>query len=235
MNRPVYLLPVWDTITAAWDNIHGSKKSFWASLCIFFLIMFGFGILEGLSEGAPVIAWLFKSVANFIAYLIHLSMIYMGIKCAQNQPINFKMMFHTFDINIALRLIGLYALQFLLYLVPVIIGATGYWCTSLSGVLLHIFGLLLIAASVIFSLLLTVRISLSAAFVLDQNLRPWLAISKSLEATRGNFWSLIGLYILQLIIILASILPLLIGLIWTIPLTLTCYGMAYKRLRPNAQ
>src|SRR5205085_143591 len=97
-----------------------------------------------------------------------------------------------------------------------------------SGVSMVGWALLTIIAFAAFYLL--VRLMLSIAFVLEQNVNPWRAIVLSFHATRCNFWRLFGWYIAIWIIMMISIIPLGIGLIWTLPLIYISYGMIYKTL-----
>jgi uncharacterized membrane protein len=76
-----------------------------------------------------------------------------------------------------------------------------------------------------------IRISLSIGFVLDKEISPWNAIKLSFKATANHFWRLIAILILVNIIVLASSIPAGLGLIWTLPLAVICYGMIYKRLQ----
>ena len=235
MENRVYLLPVWDTITTAWDKVHGSKSTVWASLILLALILFGIGILEGMFEAIPPLSMAIRIIGNAITYLINVSLIYIGIKCAQGAPINFKMMFHAFKQSVLLRIAGLYILQALVLAIPAVIAAGGYGLLIAGNAALIMLGILLLIAAFIASMIFVIRVSLSVGFVMDQQLGPWLAIKSSFAATRGNFWNLVGLFILQSIIVMASVIPLGIDLIWTIPLCLIAYGVMYQRLTQNAE
>lgn len=234
MENRVYLLPVWDTITTAWEKVHGAKKTFWASLLLLALIMFGLGIVEGIFEALPGIPVMIRALSNAITYLINVSLIYIGIKRAQNLPINYKMMFHAFHKDVFLRIAGLFILQALILAIPAALAAAGYGLLIAGNIIFTLLGISLLLASYIASIVLLIRIGVSVGFVMDQQLNPWHAIKSSFAATRGNFWNLVGLFLLQLLIATASAIPLGIGLIWTIPLCLITYGVIYQRLRQNA-
>lgn len=226
-------LPVWDTLNAGWAKTAGSKASFWGAIGILAAIMFGIGVLEGMTSKWWGISGLFQIIGNILGYFMQLGLIYIGITRAKDLPINYKMMFFTFDLQLALRLIGLYILQTLIFLIPIAVGAAGVFLYMMGNMLATIIGVLLIIASIVGTALLAIRLSLSMAFVLDAADAPVAAIKKSLAATDGNFWSLIGLYILQILILIVSAIPLGIGLIWTIPFSLITYGLVFKTLRNN--
>ena len=98
-------------------------------------------------------------------------------------------------------------------------------------------GILLTILGVLSLIYITVRICLAAACVLDKGMNPWAAITSSFAMTRANFWRLVALFILQNIIVIVSLIPLLLGLIWTLPLSLILYGTIYQflSLRPQVQ
>ncbi len=227
-------LPVWETITSAWEKTSGTKGSFWAGLGILFAIMFGIGILQGLTEqGAPAVSFVFSVIGNVVGYFCQLGLIYMGIRRAKGDSIDFKLMFYPFNLQLALMLVGLYILQILIFIIPGAIAGLGIFLASTNEGILSILGVLLIIPAILGVLVIGIRLSLSMAFVLDTGSSPVNAIKSSLKATNGNFWNLVGLFLLQVIIIGISMLPLGIGLIWTLPFGFICYGLIYQRLRIN--
>ena len=233
MSEQAFVLPVWDTINTAWTKVSGTKKTFWAAIGILAAIMFGIGLLEGITEKAWAISGFLQIIGNVLGYFLQLGLVYIGITRAKDMPINYKMLFATFDLQIALRLVGLYILQTLIFLIPVIIGALGIMLYMTDNIAMQGFGVILIIASGICTIIIAVRLSISIAYVLDADEAPLAAIKKSLAATNGNVWHLIGIYLLQLLILGISVIPAGIGLIWSLPFLLICYGMIYKQLRVN--
>jgi hypothetical protein len=234
MSDQAYQLPVWDTISTAWNKVYGAKASIWGALAVMFAIMFGLGILQGLFEDTPAIGFIISILSSLLGYLIQLGLIYMGIKRAQELPINFKLMFYAFDFEVASRLIGLYIMQILIFIVPVAIGALGFGLSTMGGAS-ALLGILLIAVATLSGIFIAIRMSVSIGFALDQGVGPIIAIKKSFSATRNSMLNLLGLYILQSIIIGISAIPLGIGLIWTLPWSLVCLGVVYTRLAPQTQ
>lgn len=226
-------LPVWDTINSAWTKVSGSKSTFWGAIGIVAAIMFGIGILEGMTEKWWAIAGLLQIIGNVVGYFLQLGLVYIGITRAKDIPINYQMVFNTFDLQLALRVIGLYILQTLLFIIPVAVGGAGVFIYAMGGIM-GALGAILVVVSIIGSIVLAIRLSLAIAFVLDAASAPLEAIKKSLSATDNNFWSLLGIYLLQFIILIVSMIPAGIGLIWSLPLVLICYGLIYKQLRVNA-
>lgn len=226
-----YQLPISDTLRAAWDKVTGSKKSFWAALGIVFAIMFCFGLAEGLSEAMNATAFqIMKFLGRVISYFLQLGLLYMGICRAKDKPLRYDLVFCAFTIDQAFRIIGLYLLELVLFIIPAVLilaGATLYSMTFVGSVIL---GSFLVVLAVIAIITIAVRLMLSVGLVLDQAMSPWSAIKTSFRLTEGNAFRLIALVIIQLAIVAVSVIPLGLGLIWTIPFSLIGYGVIYQRL-----
>lgn len=235
MSGQVYILPVGSTITSAWEKIYGAKKTFWAALGLLFVIMFSIGFLEGLTEPLSIVSGALKVIGNILGYFLQLGLIYIGIKHAKDMPINYKMLFAVFHLDYILRLVGLYILQTLIFIAPILIGALGIFLFILGNAITMTLGILLCITAFIVMVILAIRLSMSMAYVLDMKSSPLAAIKNSFTATRENFWNLLGIFLLQVLIVLVSIIPLGIGLIWSIPFLFTCYGLIYKQLSVNVQ
>ncbi len=234
MTGQVLELPVKSTIHAAWEKTSSALGTFWAGIGIMFVITFSIGLLVGLTEQLPTLSGFFTVTGNLFGYFLQLSLIYIGITRAKDLPINYKMVFFTFKLDTALHLIGLYILQTLIFLIPVTIGVIGYILFNTGGVLLMMLGALIFIAAFLLAVCFAISLSLSMAFLLDTASGPLASIKKSLHATRLHFWNLGAIYLIMLGIILVSAIPFGLGLIWTLPLSMICYGLIYKRLSNNA-
>lgn len=225
-----YHLPVWDTITTAWEKVSGSKASFWGATLLIILISMAFGLLGALcqyvfSAGEGVIHF----ISSFINFFLQMGIIYMGIRRAQDLPFSYKDMFYPFRLDLIIKLIGLYILKILIMLpfalVMVITIATG----ASKGTLVAINTLLALAALYLF-----VRLTLAAAYLLDRSVGSWQSIVLSFNATRSNFWRLFATFFILGLIYVLGIITLFIGFIWILPLGFILYGLIYKRLSVNA-
>lgn len=234
MVEPTYLLPIWDTITHAWHKVHGSKKTMWGAIVVILLIGMGLGIIAAIVEYfIPIIGPVVQVIISIVNFLLILGLMYIGIRRASDLPISYKMIFHAFNSPITLNAIGLYILQGLIFIIPILMmfsatllyASTMPFATTLS-ILLYLVGL-------IATIYLAFRLYVAMAFVLDQNAGPIDAIKHSFKVTRGNVLRLFGLVIIEIIIFFISALPLLIGVIWTLPFIYILYGLTYKRLMVN--
>ncbi|TAK77166.1 MAG: hypothetical protein EPO11_03025 [Gammaproteobacteria bacterium] len=232
----LYVLPVGETLGKAWDTTKGSKKSFWAALALLFLIAVGIGILQGIAKSLlPPLGFAIVIIGQLIIFLLQIGLLYMGIQRAAGSPISYRLMFRTFDMNLASRIITYYILQMLILILPAIL-------IFLAALLSHAYpdipGMsILVAAFYVVGgagfLYLSIRMMMGMAFVLDKAANPWEAVKSSFQITRGNFWSLLFLLIAQFIIFTISAIPFGIGLIWTLPFIFVLYGTIYKGLLLN--
>jgi hypothetical protein len=227
--NPHYELPVWDTIKASWSKVYGSKGTFWIAIVVAFIVIFALGMIDGvLKSSAPTIEPIYAFVMQVVTYLIDMGIVYLGIRRAMDLPIAFDQMFRGFQGSLPWKIIGLYILQVLICILPIILMVT-------SIMLYPIFGTALL--SVIFFIVgffgiiyLSVRLMMSMGYVLDKEMGPVDAIKASFHATGSNFWNLVAIFLIQTIILAILALPLGIGLIWGLPFAFINYGMIYKSI-----
>ena len=123
MSSATHRLPVLDTISLAWSKVKGSKKSFWAAIFLSLVILLIFSTITGLTHEYinKLLGNILSIIFQIIFNLLVMGVIYIGIKRAMELPISYRLMFRGIELNIALKLIGLYILKFIIYLLPVII------------------------------------------------------------------------------------------------------------------
>lgn len=235
-NNPT-ILPITDTIKESWQAVSGAKSTYWTGMIVAFLITFSLGFVASsfiyLPKPAEIILRLFM---QFIGFLMQMGLVYMGIKRARGEPIDSKLIFYAFDRGIMLRLIGVYCLQFLILGIPIALFLTVSALPAIIGFPgISIIALIINIIIGVAFFIISFRMMLSVGFVLDKHSTPVIAIKQSFEATKNSVWQLIGLVLLQTMIIIVSAIPLGIGLIWTLPLSIIIYGMIYKKLLVNVQ
>jgi uncharacterized membrane protein len=87
-----------------------------------------------------------------------------------------------------------------------------------------------------FLLLVIPGIYLSIAYVLalplvvEKNLSPWQALEASRKAVSKNWFTVLGFMIVMSLVVFISVLPLGIGLIWTMPMLMIAYGIMYRNM-----
>lgn len=223
-------LPIWETIGLGWEKVKGAKATIWGALIIFFVIGLGLGVLSSLSEHIHIGLYVITAIAaQLIQLLLQFGLYYIGVRRAADQPISYDLMFKTFSWEMLWKIVCFVVLALLFVYIPFfIILAIGAGL----GMVLNVQGLLWLAAllGIIWIFYAGARISLGIGLIPDKGLSGLEAFKKSFELTKSYTLQIIGIYLMALIIIAISALPLLIGLIWTLPWSLVLYGVVYQRL-----
>lgn len=238
MNETIKL-PIGDTLSTAWKKTYGAKASLWASFGLMAVVLIVLAVLSSWYEkSAPTLSMGISIIGQIISYLLWMGVFYIGIQRAANLPISYNLMFRALEFNIALRLIGLYLLQIVIFIPFVILSIISIvflfaLTRHTSPALMLTIMLLFYVAINIAAIFIFARLMLAAGFVLERGSNPWQAIKLSFQATKGQVLRLCLLFLLQIIIVVISAIPLFIGLIWTLPFTYILYGAIYKTLSVN--
>src|SRR5579883_454491 len=113
MSQHIKFLPIWGTVTAAWQQLKGAKRSIWAAIFISFIILAMLNLIDLLLENraGELFLILFSLVQAAIQYLLIAGVNYLGIKRAQGFPISYRMMFYPFKADVTIKALGLMILK----------------------------------------------------------------------------------------------------------------------------
>jgi uncharacterized membrane protein len=100
----------------------------------------------------------------------------------------------------------------------------------LTVILLYIMVVIGFVLLIIPGIYLTVAYGFALPLVVDKNLGAWEALEASRKAVTHHWFKFFGLYLVLLLIMFVSAIPLGIGLIWTIPLIMIAYGILYAKM-----
>ena len=114
-------------------------------------------------------------------------------------------------------------------IVSFIAGFTGYALGGLSGVVIAIVGLIVLAM-VLALIYLSIRVMLAPYAIADTNANPIEALKRSWHLSAGRFWPLFGLSIFTGILNLIGMFALGIGMIFTIPASYVVLAHYYEQL-----
>lgn len=237
MTTLVKKLPIWQTLGEAWRKVKGTKRTFAAAIVLLLLIEMGLGSIEFIfkltlssfyinSLFLGIIYVLLILINNIIACLIRSGLLYIGIQRTFNQPIRYTQLFHTFQFHLAWKLIVFFIFE-MLYFVALL----GF----LVNISLSFPELLFWTLGYLTALYFSVRLSLGVGFVLDQKVGLWQAIKMSFQATQSNFFRLVLISLIKHSFLILSLIPLGLGLIWSLPFSIILYGTIYKTLRQTHQ
>lgn len=196
-------------ITEAWEKTDGVKWPFQIALSIYgaVYLLVGIGVpfvLSGFTLEFAGWAEVIGSLLNLaVAYPVMAGVMMMGLNRAAGRPVYYQMSLQFFTQALPI---------FILMVVMTIMASLGF-------LLLIIPGMYLIIAYM-FALLL----------MLDKNMGPWEALETSRKAVTHHWFKIFGIVLVMSVIMMISILPLGIGLIWTLPMMYIMNGLLYQRI-----
>ncbi|MCQ4345975.1 hypothetical protein NGA35_00735 [Pseudomonas stutzeri] len=199
----------------AWRNTCGIKWPIVAGFLAFYALLFvtafmlaflliAAGLLgrDGLLAG-PLGQLLLAVSVGALTYPILAGMLMVGIRRAARQPVDPGMVFGCFGQVLPLAVTG-----------------------TLVTLFVYLGSLLLILPGIY----LGVAYLLAMPLVAERGLSPWQAMQASRRAIAQHWLKVFGLLLLLGLILLASALPLGIGLIWSLPWAVAAIGVLYREI-----
>lgn len=212
-----YQFAVGEALSEAWALTDGAKWTFNIASSIYFVVylvvmvvtsLILFGSLKSMGpNGDPSVGAGLSTLQNLIVLAVAMPMSagiwMMGIRRAVGAPIAAGQVLGYF--HKVLPLLATYLLMMLL----VVIGF----------ILLIIPGIYLLIAYM-----------LALPLVVEKNLGPWQALEASRKAVSKRWFEILGFGIVIGLINIAGAIPLGIGLIWTMPMTVIATGVLYRNV-----
>lgn len=196
-------------LSKAWELTSGVKAPIWGGLLITYGVTFvlisvlaTLIVLTGASEDG-LLNRLGELGSSFLSVLFTAGLMFMGVKRATGRQVVWKDVFSGFDMTGKVLIAGI-----------------------LQGVLVIIGFMLLILPGIY----LMIGYLLTFPLIIDRKMSPWQAMEASRKAIHKVWWRIFGLYIITILIIGISAIPLGIGLIWTAPMAVILCGVVYNYL-----
>lgn len=194
----------------AWQKTCGVKGPVWGAAFMIFLVIFAVGIggwllsstLGGDGDNVALSAAL-QITLTVALYPFMAGVMMIGIRHSVGLPVNWKLAFGYFS-----------------FLVPVVVA-------SLLVTVLTFVGFLLL---VVPGLYLTFAYMLVIPLVVDKGMGPWQAMEASRQAVHRCWFKVFGLYFVMVLIYLVSMIPLGLGMIWTLPMFVMVNAILYREL-----
>lgn len=199
----------------AWQRVKGTKGIIFGGFVIFYIAMVivttilgailgALGILSETNAISLVIGQFAISIfGSALTYPLLAGLNMVGIRRAADQPVAFNDIFSTLGRFVPLMLTAL-----------------------LMTVLVYVGTLLLIIPGIY----LGVAYLLAIPLVAERGLSPWQALETSRKAISQHWFKAFFLFLVLGLIMAISIIPLGIGLIWTMPLFVISVGVLYRTI-----
>lgn len=201
-----YDFSITGVIKAGFDKAEGNKLTFIGAFFIYIIIaVIVEVILEVIfPEAESPINVLIKSILALpITLPIMVGLTMLGVKRARDESLNVSSIFDYFN------KLGPILLAYIVMLVMLVLG----------------FLLLIIPG-----IYLAVSYTFVYPLVVDKGLDVWEAMELSRKTVSKQWFKFFGLGIVSGLIIIISIIPLGIGLIWSLPAVYIVYGLMYRNL-----
>lgn len=101
---------------------------------------------------------------------------------------------------------------------------------AITAILMYIFIIIGFLLLVIPGIYLTVAYYMAMPLVIEKNMGPWEALETSRKAISKRWFAVFGLVFCLVFINLVGIIPLGIGLIWTLPMSVIAFGILYRNM-----
>lgn len=207
-----YEFEIGKTISEAWERTSGSKGAIWIALILYTVVVgisavifqniLGYQAENPLAKGWTILI-VYQLLQNFVSLPLLAGFMMVAIKLAVNTPVK-----PTEVVQYFRKIVPLIGTMLLMYVLIAI-------------------GLVLL---VIPGIYLMIAYGMALPLVVEKNLSPWQALEASRKAITHRWFSVFGFYLLLSLILLVSIIPLFIGLIWALPLAMLAFAILYRNM-----
>jgi len=204
---------VGELIKEAWQKTKGAKASVWGAVIAMLVVVSGIvfggmaafqayykGLDPNITMGATCGVQL---VANWFSMIMTGGIMLIGVRHALEQRVSWKMVFAGFSKAFSMTMA---------LILQIILISIGFLLLVIPGIYL------------------SVGYALVLPLILDKGMGPWEALETSRKAIHKKWWTVLGLYLVMVLIYIVSMIPLGLGLIWTIPMFFVLTGVLYVRL-----
>lgn len=211
-----YDFDIIEMVKAGWERIDGVKQQFVIGFAIYIAIAIVVQLLLGLlfPQGTQLEPnYLNQQIVGILSYPvlmpIMVGIMMMAIKYSRGEEVNFKSVFEYYHLTGKL---------------------------ALAGILIYIMTMIGILLLVLPGIYLSVAYAFALPLIVDKDMEVWAAMEHSRKTVTKHWFKVAGLMGLLSIIMFISIIPLGVGLVWSVPLMfVTLYGLAYPIMFEGAE
>ena len=199
-----------EVLRTASEKQVGFKFNCIVALLIYFAISFAIVLVQEATVGTTgdVAASLFGIIINLIMIPLGLGLGLMGIRRAAGRDTPVSTLWEPY--NQAIPLIVMAVLMTILIVI-------GFFLLVLPGIYLSI------------------AYSFAPYLIIEKKMGVWEALETSRKAITEYWWRYFGLMLVGLLIVIIGSIPLLIGLIWVIPIVVIATGEVFKKTFGNSE
>ena len=199
-----------EVLKTASEKQVGFKLKYFIALIIYGAISFAIMLIQEATVGTTgdVAASLFQIIINLIMFPLGFGLGLMGIRRAAGRDTPVSTLWEPY--NQAIPLIVMAVLMTILIVI-------GFFLLILPGIYL------------------SVAYSFAPYLIIEKNMGVWEALETSRKAITEYWWRYFGLMLVLLLLFIIGSIPLLIGLIWVLPIIVIATGDVFKKTFGNKE
>lgn len=196
-----------DVIKEAWQLQSGAKLPLWGGMILYYLVLlaasFVMGMLLSMVPEGIMTAIVTQVVVGLVSWPMMAGLAMMSIYRAAGLPIRATMVFDYYPRTLPI---------FLLTLLTTLAIVIGMMLLVLPGIYLSI------------------ALCLALPLLIDKHLDTGGAMKTSVKVANKCWFQMFGLFLVMGVLLTLSMIPLGIGLIWTLPMMMLTYGIIYREM-----
>lgn len=206
-------------ISEAWEKTSGSKGTIWLAILLYIVVFIPVSLIipflldllglhapipgQGFSTNSIIQMIVSQLLINVVVLPLGAGFMMIGLKRVVGAPVSATEVFGYYH-----KTLPLFGTLLLMYVMI----AIGFCLLVLPGIYLSI------------------AYYMAMPLVIEKNLSPWQALEASRKAITHHWFRIFGLGIVLMLIFMLSMLPLGIGMIWTMPMLMIAYGIIYRNM-----
>lgn len=202
-----YDLQFAEVLGEAWRRIAGFKGKLWlvmiAYIVVYMVIALAAGFLFGFLMGEQTGALVAQLVTTLLVTPLGLGLFMVGLHRSTDRDVRTATLFSLYG-----KIIPLFLTMLLMYLLILI----GFILLVLPGIYLSI------------------AYTQALPLVAEKNMSPWQALEASRKAVTKKWFTVFGIYFVAPLLLVISMLPLGIGLIWSVPWIVVVFAVVYRSI-----
>lgn len=236
-----YQFSVCEVIKESWHRVKGVKMTYWGAVFIFLAIYVALSLLAGLSiafysqfvnpENLKVPFSISKTVISLITLPLPFGISYLAIRRSVNLPINVKQIFESYRYygKILLVMVALYVVLFFIVTATVFLSAFfNQFVSNMSPSWLHYYPVLIQVLGAVITLYFIYSMVNAPLLIIEKKLNPLQAMKASILSFSQHGFKILLTLLCVFVICFISLIPLGIGLIWTLPMMYNAIGVLYR-------
>ncbi len=210
-----YSFGIGEILSEAWERVSGSKLKIVAAMFIYIIIAsLATGVISLFMDAQPyydadllmqglAIDTLVGWIASPVTIPLSLGVLLLGYARANDEELRIDAVFNYYVL---------------------------VWPLVFASILITVLTYVGFALLILPGIYLSIAYSFTLPLIVDKKLDIWGAMEVSRQAVTKNWFTIFGVNISLVLLVMVSSIPMGVGLIWTIPLLMIAQGVMYRKI-----